>query len=111
MLSTIQILLLLLVLFGLSRAYLRYREKTLPLVWMTSWAIFWIAVAGVVIRPELTTRVATRVGIGRGADLAVYLAIVVLYLLLFRISVSLGKIERTITKIVREIALKDRKDL
>ncbi len=108
-LSAIQVLLLLLVLFGLSRVYLKYREKNLSSFWMISWTIFWIAVAVVVVRPELTTRIAHRVGIGRGADLAVYVAVLVLFLLVFRITVALGKIERTITKIVREIALKDRK--
>ena len=111
MLSAIQILLLLLVLFGISRVYLKYREKTLPTVWVMSWVIFWLAVAVVVLRPEITTAVAHRLGVGRGADLAVYGAVVVLFLFIFRISSALGKIERTITKIVREIALRDRKDL
>lgn len=66
-----------------------------------------IVICGIVfaIFPDLTTRIAQSVGIGRGADLIFYLFI--LYSI-FRFSISSTKqkiIEQNLTKIVRQMAL------
>jgi hypothetical protein len=45
--------------------------------------------------------------VGRGADLVVYLAIVLLFILVFQLHVSHVRMERELTKLVREEALKD----
>ncbi len=57
--------------------------------------------------PNAASRIANIVGIGRGADLVVYLALVLLFVLIFNLHVSHVRLERQLTKIVREEALKD----
>jgi hypothetical protein len=51
--------------------------------------------------------IANTVGIGRGADLAVYLAVVVLLILTFNLYVQHHRLQRDITELVKKEALKD----
>ena len=71
------------------------------------WFVLWLLVAVVFWQPETTSYVANRLGIGRGADLAVYLSILAIFYLLFRIFVRLNKIDAEITKVVRKDAIKN----
>lgn len=66
-------------------------------------------VGGLVVTwyPNTASFVANVVGIGRGADLVVYLGIVLLFVLVFQLHVSHVRLERQLTKMVREKALKD----
>jgi hypothetical protein len=57
--------------------------------------------------PNTASFIANVVGIGRGADLVVYLGIVLLFVLVFQLHVSHVRLERELTKIVREETLKD----
>lgn len=106
----IKLILLLFIAFAVFRLFKRYSEKAIVLRWLILWLAFWLAAAAVVLMPELTTRVAAIVGVGRGADLAIYLAILGLYYLLFRVMVKLERVEKDISKIVEEVAIRDWKD-
>ena len=64
--------------------------------------------AGAVLVPQQTDVIAQLVGVSRGADLLVYLSILVLFFLAFKILVRLEKIEKDITKIVRHVALTEK---
>lgn len=72
------------------------------------WTVCWVAVGVVALIPELTSRLADLLGIGRGADVVIYAAIVALLALLFRMSIRLEQLDRSITTITRELALRDR---
>lgn len=102
----IQILLSLFILFALIKVFGRFRAKEISFWPLVFWKIFWLAVVVVVWQPNLSTEIANRLGVGRGADLIMYVSVAVLFYLFFRISVRLEGLERNITKIVREIALK-----
>ena len=65
------------------------------------WLVFWLAVGVAFITPESLTKIANLLGIGRGADLVLYVAVVVVFYLMFRIFIRLEKMERDITKVVR----------
>ncbi len=71
------------------------------------WAIG--AFAGLIVTwyPQTASYVANVFGVGRGADLVVYLAVVLLFGLVFQLYVSHVRLERELTKIVRDEALKD----
>ena len=71
------------------------------------WSVLWLVVLVVFWQPDTTTYLANFLGIGRGADLAIYLSIVAIFYLLFRIYVRLSKIESEITKVVRKDAIKN----
>ncbi|MBI2551629.1 DUF2304 domain-containing protein, partial [Candidatus Uhrbacteria bacterium] len=61
---------------------------------------------GVAAALPKTTEIAARfVGVGRGADLAIYVGMLVLFFLVFKLFVKIEEVEREITKVVRKEAL------
>lgn len=70
------------------------------------WIVFWLAAAAVVIWPDSTFYFSNKLGIGRGADLIVYLALAIIFFLIFRLTALLEKQKREITELTRAIALK-----
>lgn len=102
----IQILLSLFILFAAIKVAGRWRAKEISSAVLFFWSVFWLAVAVVVWQPNLSTQLANRLGVGRGADLVIYFSVAILFYLIFRITVRLEKMERNITKIVRAIALR-----
>ncbi|OGY42612.1 MAG: hypothetical protein A2Y82_02875, partial [Candidatus Buchananbacteria bacterium RBG_13_36_9] len=80
-------------------------DKIISLQEFLLWTIFWFLVGFVVILPETTSLVANFVGVGRGVDLVIYISILILFYLVFRVLVRLDKIDKDVTKIVRKIAL------
>lgn len=58
--------------------------------------------------PNSLTKLANFFGIGRGADLVLYVGLVAVFYFIFRIYVRLEKMERNITKIVRDDTLEFR---
>lgn len=69
------------------------------------WVLFWITVALVVVWPNSVQRIADHIGIGRGADLVIYISIVAIFYLLFRLNVKVEGLKRDLTKVVRDEAL------
>jgi hypothetical protein len=103
----IQIILLVFFLFAWSRVLKKYRSSEIKLKELIIWSVFWLVAGAVVLSPNSTNMIAGIVGIGRGADLVVYISLALLFYILFRIFYRLEKIEKNITKITRELALKD----
>lgn len=103
----IKVILILFVLFALFKVVLRYRDKIISLQELILWTVFWFAAAFLILFPDVTSYAANLVGVGRGADLAVYLAILILFYLMFRVLAKLDKAEKDVTKVVRAVALKD----
>jgi hypothetical protein len=60
-----------------------------------------------VVDPELTTTVANAVGVGRGADLLLYLMVIVFLFFALHVYVLFKKQERTIVRLARAIALQE----
>ncbi|HLD88587.1 MAG TPA: DUF2304 family protein [Candidatus Nanoarchaeia archaeon] len=103
-----QVIVVLFALFALSRAFLRFREGKMSLKEMLFWILLWASVIFVVFFSRMTFIISRIFGIGRGIDLVVYVSIVALFYLIFRIYVKIENIEQDITKIVREVALRKR---
>src|SRR5260221_7561046 len=59
-----------------------------------------------VLFPELTTRIANKLGVGRGTDLIVYICIVFFLFVIIRLYARLRRLEQMITRIVRDNALR-----
>ncbi len=85
----------------------RHRQQAISgaVAWL--WSIGVVGGLVVIWYPDTASFIANVVGIGRGADLVVYLGIVLLFVLVFQLHVSHVRLERQLTKIVREEALKD----
>jgi len=80
------------------------RRNRLPFHIMT---VFGLLAAGVVavMAPETTDDVARFVGVGRGADLVTYLAIIVVFFVLVHYYSKFVELQRKLTELAREIAI------
>lgn len=105
MFTTIQILLLALVIFALSRVYLRAKEKVLSPRAAFFWFLVWTGALVGITLPTTTTKIAEFFGVGRGVDVIVYISLVLLFYLVFRIFVMIEDLRHEITSLVRDIAL------
>jgi len=105
----VQVLALLFLLFAFSRVILRYRDSTIPLGMFLFWTGVWVLASVGILRPDFTTFIADQIGIGRGSDAVVYISLVTLFYLIFRLNVTIENLRHQITKLIREIALSDNK--
>lgn len=69
------------------------------------WIFFWIGVSIVVMWPEGVQRLARSFGIGRGSDFVLYISVVTLFFLVFKLHIKIENMNRDVTKVVREKAL------
>jgi hypothetical protein len=60
-----------------------------------------------VMRPNIATRIANLVGVGRGADLIVYLALPGLLMMIFLLFARTRELNAKLTAAVREYAIRD----
>ncbi len=105
----IQIIAVLFALFAFSRTFIRYREAKITTKEFVFWSVIWFGIIIVAILPWTTTIIANLIGIRRGIDVVVYLSIVILFYLTFKMYVKMENVEREITKLVREEAIRRRK--
>jgi len=101
----IQILIAIFALFALSRAVLRFKDNKLTINELVFWILVWIGVIIVSFLPSITGLLSSFLGIGRGIDVMVYVSIIVLFYLIFRLYVKLEGIEKEITLVVRKLVL------
>lgn len=95
------------VLMIITRIFLKYKNQEIVFKHFVAWILFWLATIIIIIFPDLTVAPANWLGIGRGADLVVYLSLIFIFYLLFRFLLRLEKMEKEITMLVRENALND----
>ena len=105
----IQVVIVLFALWALSRAYLRYKDKNLSTWELVFWCVIWLLVVLVGFLPDTPAWLAQVLGIGRPVDVLVYVSLLLLFYLIFRIYVKLDQQERQMTEIVRNVALKRKK--
>jgi hypothetical protein len=69
------------------------------------WTLFWGAAALVVWRPEVTNVFSNALGIGRGADLVMYVSVIALFYAAFRQTIRAERMDRQLTLLVRKMAI------
>lgn len=109
MLIIFQILFCLFVLFAVLSVMKKKQEGLLGPKGLIFWFSFWILATILVFYPNSTTTIAHYLGIGRGTDLLLYISLVVIFYVLFRLHIKLESIGRSLTKIVRKDALEEAK--
>jgi len=109
LMNIIQILIILFVLFAWSRAFLRLRGKNISIGEFSFWSLLWIAVIIIALFPNIIVGLSIMLGVGRAVDLLIYISIIVLFYLMFRLYVKMDVQAKETTKLVREIAIKNAK--
>jgi len=104
-----QIIVIVFCLYAALRVWQKARTRGLSRRWGIFWLVFWLSVGLVVALPWTTSLLAARLGVTRGVDLVIYVAIIALFYLVFRLTVKIEKLEGNITKLVREISLSNEK--
>lgn len=105
--SVIQLVLIVFAAFGFGAAAQRFRRGGLSRLQLALWSLLWVGIIAVVVRPETASLLARTLGVGRGADVVVYLAIAALFYLQFRMFGRLEDHEQQITDLTRALALRD----
>lgn len=103
--SIIQMLIIVFALFAITRTVLQFKRGTLTLAWLLFWIVFWLVAGVVAALPHTADTVAQFVGVGRGADVVIYLSLIALFYLIFRLYVKIEQVEGEITRLVRTLAL------
>ncbi|MCG8404655.1 MAG: DUF2304 domain-containing protein [Phycisphaerales bacterium] len=83
---------------AMARGWVTFREGFVGL-------IICVATAVVTIWPDLTARVADKLGIGRGADLVFYCAVIVMMIGFWMTYMRLRHLRRELTLLVRHTAI------
>lgn len=100
-----QIVLGIFLFFALTRAIGRWRDGSISFTEFILWSFVWVGIGLIVFLPKTSSFLAKMLGVGRGADAVIYLAVIILFYAIFRIVVKLEFIEHEITHIVRNIAI------
>ena len=70
-------------------------------------AATWMIAAVAIVRPDLTTVVANTIGIGRGADLVMYVVAIAFVAGFFFLYARYRRVEASLTALTRHLALRD----
>ena len=92
--------------FALSRALLRWRESRITFGEFLFWSFIWLGAMVFALFPSALGLLSNIAGFRRGMDFLIAVSIIVMFYLVFRVYVKLEDMEQSITKLVREIALK-----
>ncbi len=102
-----QVIALLVIGLFLARLFWQRKNKQVSRIEFFFWLIFWfLAVLVIIFIKKIDILVAGLGFSATGIDVLLYLSVAVLFYFIFRLRLKFEKIDREITKIVREIAIK-----
>lgn len=105
-----QIIALIIIAFFLSRLFWQKQKNQIRVNEFIFWLIFWILAAGAIIILKWIDKFVANLGFsGSGIDILIYISVVILFYLIFKLRLKMEKMEKNITKIVRNIALHNKK--
>ncbi len=102
-----QIIALIVIAFFLSRLFWQKQKKQISVNELVFWLIFWLLAATAIITLKWIDKLVANLGFsGSGIDILFYISVIILFYLIFKLRLRLVKIEKDITKLVRNIAIK-----
>jgi len=105
-----QIIALIIIAFFLARLFWRKQKKQISATEFIFWFIFWLLAAGAIITLKWIDKLVAGLGFsGSGIEVLLYLGIAILFYFIFRLRLRLEKMEKDISKIIRALALKNKK--
>ena len=82
----------------------RWRKRTLDIIVL---AVLAITAVVFILQPDLTQRIANKLGVGRGADLIFYISIMLFWFMILKLYARLRSLEQNFTEFIRKDALKN----
>ena len=106
LITPIRVILTIFALFAWTRVVLRFRDKVVNAKELAFWTLVWFGTIIVIFLPYKTTLLAKLLGMDRGFDAMVLIAIVALFYAVYRLYIKMNESEQEITRLVRQISLK-----
>lgn len=102
-----QIIAIIIIAFFVFRLATQKKKKIISRNEFSLWLTFWLMAAAAIIFIKQIDRLVAWLGFsGAGINFIIYLAVLALFYLLFRLRLDLAKMDRNLTEVVRQIALK-----
>jgi len=102
-----QILALVIIAFFLIRLFWQKQKKQIRANEFIFWLVFWCLAAILILSLKWIDKLVANLGFsGSGIDILFYISVIILFYLIFKLRLRLVKIEKDITKLVRNIAIK-----
>lgn len=92
-------------LIAVWRIVVRFRRQEIGRLELVVWSGFWIVLAVAAQFRKAADDIAQFLGVERGVDLFVYLSLLVIFFMLFKMAVRQRRQERDMTRVVRKMAL------
>lgn len=106
-----QIFALIIIAFFLARTLWQKQKKQISPQEFIFWFIFWIIAAIIIISIKWIDLLVAYLGFsGSGIEILLYLAVAILFYLIFRLRIKLEKLDRNITKLVRKLAIDEEEE-
>lgn len=100
---------LIIIVFFIARLYWQKKKNHIGVNEFLFWLVFWLLAAGLIVSLKLIDHLVAGLGFtGSGIEVLLYLSVAMLFYFVFRLRLKFEKIEKDITKIVKDIALKDK---
>ena len=100
-----QIAILLFIGMTIFRLAVKLRKRIFSPGLFIVWLVLWLIIAIFVAQPEWLSHLANLAGIGRGVDLAIYLAIILLIYTQIRLSIRFEEQDRRLSQLVRKLSI------
>ena len=101
----IQIILIAIIVIMLIRLIFKMKSREINAGYFTIWLFIWLLAIALIGFPAIASYLADRVGVGRGVDLIIYVSIIVIFYLQFKLLMRIEKMEKDITKLTRHLAI------
>jgi small membrane protein len=95
----LKIILIAFIAFAFSRALLRFKDKSISVREFIFWSVLWASATVLILNPRISDIAATSFGIGRGADVAFFLSILILFYSVFRLYVKIDELDKHLTNL------------
>jgi len=105
-----QLIALIIILFFLGRLFWQKKKDSISLTEFIFWLFFWLASAFAILYIKTIDSLVADLGFSSsGINILFYLGTIILFYLILRLRLRLEKNERNLTKIIRDIALMNKK--
>lgn len=98
-------------LFAWSRAFLHWRQRIFSYKELLFWTVVWATAIVLIFTPGKTDFLASRLGVGRGSDAMLAIAITVLFYIVYRLYAKVDRLEKDVTKLIQRIAIQNRQKI
>ena len=106
-----QIIALIIILYFIFRLIIQKKKNHISRNEFVFWLIFWLLSATAIVGLKWIDALVAQIGFsGSGIEVLFYLAVIIIFYLIFRIRLKIEKIESNITKIIRNQAINKNQD-